>query len=118
MQGKYDVIWNGQSVGTVEIKREGLYYRIFCRCNPVDGEIHRLYVDWDKLGVLIPERGALVLETRVAAKRLKAGGVFTLDGMNETFLPICAGEPFVHLDKLRKAKLAFQNGQTGLRIVR
>lgn len=117
MQGQYDVIWNGQPVGKVELKREGLYYRIFCRCNPVDGEIHRLYVDWDKLGVLVPEMGALVLETRVAAKRLKAGCVFTLDGKHETFLPIRAGEPFMHLDKLRTAKLAFQNGEPGLRIV-
>lgn len=116
MEGKFDVTMGGQAVGTVEIKREVLYCRVSCRCPMVDGEIHRLYADGEKLGVLVPDRGALTLDTKVAAKRLKEGCAFTLDGQTEKFIPIRPGEAFVHLDKLRMAKLTFRDGEPGMLI--
>ena len=100
--------------GTVEVRREGLYCRLHCRCKSFDGGIHRLYADDRKLGVLIPDRGELVLETKVAAKRLQEGCVFTLDGSRENFIPIHPGEAFSHLDKVHRAKFVFRDGEPGM----
>ena len=116
MTGMFNVTYQGLTVGTAHISAEGLYYRIICRCGILDGGIHRLYAGNENLGVLIPDRGELVLNTKVAAKRLVEGCVFSLDGQAESFIPICSGEAFAHLDKLRTAKLAFRNGEMGLRL--
>lgn len=114
MVEKYDVTFEGQNVGNVTLEKEGLYYRIRCRCRVQDNEIHRLYVKGEKIGVLIPENGDLVLDTKVAAKRLKEGCGFSLDETNKTFIPIHPGEAFGHLGKLRLAKLAFREGEPGI----
>ena len=114
MEWKYDVIRDGQSVGRVEISREGLYYRIRCRCPVADGKIHRLYAGDENLGVLIPDRGELTLESKVAAKRLKPGCAFSLDENRREFIPIHPGEAFPCLEKVRQSKLAFREGEPGL----
>lgn len=114
MEGKFDVTLDGKKVGTAEVRREGLYCRISCRCRMVDGEIHRLYAGSEKIGVLIPENGVMTLESKVTAKRLKDGCGFTLGECRGRFYPICPGEAFGHLDKLRMGCLAFQDGQPGL----
>ena len=110
----FDVTHSGQVVGRVEVRREGLYWRISCRCRRNDDEIHRLYAGGEKIGVLIPEGEELVLETKVAAKRLKEGCAFFLDGNREDFIPICPGEFYSHLHKVRQGRLGFQNGVSGL----
>ena len=114
MRGKYDVIYEGRAIGTVELHKEGLYYRIHCVCQVPDGEIHRLYADDEKLGVLIPERDELVLDTRVAAKRLKADCLFSLNENRVEFIPIRRGEAFPKLEKLREGTLGFREGEPGL----
>ena len=73
MDGIYEVTYRGQTVGTAEVTREGLYFRIFCRCRVNDSEIHRLYAGSEKIGVLIPEKGILTLQTRIPARKLKEG---------------------------------------------
>ena len=110
----FEVTLGGQTVGTVELNREGLYYRIICRCRVHDSEIHRLYADGEKIGVLIPDRGELVLETKVAAKRLKGGCAFSLDENRKTFIPIRPGKEFAHLDKVRQVRLAFRDEEPGI----
>ena len=114
MRGNYEVTYAGQAVGTVELSREGLYYRIICRCRVSDSEIHRLYADGEKIGVLIPDGGELVLNTKVAAKRLKEGCTFSLDENSKQFIPIRPGEAFAHLDKVRLGRLAFRDGEPGM----
>ena len=110
----FDVIQGGQVVGNVEMRREGLYCRISCRCQRYDDEIHRLYADGEKIGVLIPEGEELVLETKVAAKGLKEGCSFSLDENRGNFVPIRPGEAFAHLDKVRQGRLAFRDGISGM----
>ena len=114
MDGTYEVMLDGQAVGTVELRREGLYYHLSCFCRMVDNQVHRLYVDGEKIGVLLPTNGELTLETRVAAKRLKPGCVFSLEERKGIFIPIRPGEAFAYLDKLRLGKLAFREGEPGL----
>ena len=114
MEGKYTLTMDEQAVGTVELKKEGLYYRISCRCIMMDDRIHRLHADGEGLGVLIPENGELVLHTKIASKRLKAGCAFSLDGAAESFFPIRPGESFDHLSRLRRGHLGFREGEPGL----
>ena len=114
MQGKYEVIYEGQAVGNVELIREGLYYRVICRCRVGDGEIHRLYAENEKLGVLIPDGDLLVLKTKVAAKRLREGCSFSLDENRVEFVPIRRGEAFPKLEKVREGILGFREGEPGL----
>jgi hypothetical protein len=97
-----------------ELKREGLYCFLSCRCRLCDGEIHRLYADNEKIGVLIPENGTLVLHAKIAAKRLKPGCAFTLGECRGSFFPIRPGEVFEQLDKVRMGHLAFRDGEPGL----
>ena len=114
LEGIYQVTYNGQTVGTAQVRKEGLYFRISCRCRVRDDAIHRLYADGEKIGVLMPDRGGLVLETRIPAKRLKKGCAFSLDQTGGEFIPIRAGEAFPHLDRLRKGKLTYRAGEPGL----
>ena len=114
MDGEYLVTRAGQTVGRVLLCREGLYYRISCRCDLTDGEIHRLYADEENLGVLIPDSGELKLETKVAVKRILPGSLFTLEGNPQKWIPIHTGEPFEALDKLRTGKLVIRDGKMGL----
>ena len=110
----YDVMYGDNTVGRVELEREGLYVHLRCRCRVQDNEIHRLYADGEKMGVLIPENGVLMLQTRVAAKRLKEGCRFSLEEKVRNFIPIHPGEAFGYLGKLRLAKLAFREGEPGI----
>jgi hypothetical protein len=114
MEEKYEVTQDGEIIGQVNLKREGLYYQLSCRCRMTDSEIHRLFAGNEKLGVLIPENGELVLDTKVAAKRLKPGCGFSLDEKRGRFIPIRPGEAFRHLDKVRSGRLAFQDGEPGM----
>lgn len=116
MEGKFEVTLDGQTVGTVAVKQEGLYCRVSCRCHVPEGEIHRLYAGGEKIGVLVPEGDMLALETKVAAKRLISGCAFTLDGNREKFIPICPGETFPRLDRLRGGRLVFRDGRPGLMV--
>ena len=110
----FDVTRNGQVIGRVEVRREGLYCRISCQCQKWDEKIHRLYAGGEKIGVLIPEGEELVMETKVAAKRLKEGCGFSLDENRGDFIPIRPGEAFSHLHEVRQGRLGFQNGVSGL----
>lgn len=116
MEGKFDVTMDGQTVGCVEVKREGLYCRLSCRCRMVGQEIQRLYAGEEKIGVLIPDNGTLVLNAKVSAKRLKPGCAFTLGESRGNFYPIRPGEAFSHLDKLRSGRLGLSDGIYGLSI--
>lgn len=114
MDGKFDVTLHGQKIGTVEVKQEGLYCRLSCRCRIVEGEIHRLWAGGEKIGVLIPEKGMLALDTKVTAKRLQNNCRFTLGEYRGNFYPICPGAPFVYLHKLRSGRLEVRDGIYGL----
>ena len=111
---EYDVGYGGQCVGRVKLERNGLYWQLHCRCRIFDNEIHRHFAYCENIGVLIPVRGELVLETRVAAKRIKEGCSFSLDDGRRNFIPLHPGEAFGYLGKLRLAKLAFREGEPGI----
>lgn len=114
LEENYQVFYKGNSVGMVQVSREGLYSRLICKCRVSDSEIHRLYADEEKIGVLMPERGGLELDTKLPARRLKPGVLFSLDKNSVDFIPIIDGVCFQYLHRLRTAKLSFRDGVPGL----
>lgn len=122
MDGSYDVVFGGQAVGKVQVKREGLYYRFLCRCSLTGDVVCRLVAVYgdrqESLGILVPRDGGFTLETRLAAKNLGQGIPEFRVVPNRTvlrgrFVPICPEEPFAYLARLKDAYLARQNGQVG-----
>ena len=124
MEGLYEVFFGMEAVGKAEVRRNGLYLHICCRCRINNGEILRLYWVWDdrreSLGVLVPEKGGLVLEKKIPVKRMGQGRCrFLVSGgkMTETgnFYPITPEEPFRYIDRLKNGFLDSEQGKIGLR---
>ncbi len=119
----YDIILGTESIGKAQIEKEGLYYRIFCRCR-LSGEVaYKVHVSCgeksEDLGLLVPQSGAFVLTTRLPAKRLGEGqlkfrAVPRHPKLAGKFVPISADEPFSYLSRLENAYMHIRDGQIGV----
>ena len=125
MEGIYEVFLGTAPVGKVQLIRQGLYYKIQCRCRIEGDMVYRLYVvtggSRENLGVVVPEGDGFILEKRIPAKRLGEGNMqFLLStgaGVDRgAFVPICPEEPFRYIDRLKNAFLETENGRVGIRI--
>ena len=118
MEECFDVLLNGENVGQVQLNREGLYIRVRCRCKAPEGKIWRLFAGNTRLGIPVPRGEALVLETRVAAKRLEEGCLFTLHDSPEIpqdrFVPLEEDKLLPELEKVRNSVFAIRDGVPGL----
>lgn len=115
----------GKPVGKVIVQRQGLYYLFSCRCNLSEDVMYRLMVDCgpvrENLGILIPQNGSFVLDTKVPAKRIGEGNmIFSLISKQEeykgVFVPIYPEEPFTYISRLKESFLVYRNGQPGINI--
>lgn len=133
MQQTHSVLWNGNRAGTLQLTREGLYYRVDCSCNTIDKQIYRLLGRWGdtqlRLGVLIPEGNEMRLRTKIPAKKLAGKQTeFWLERVctakqepvnlqrDGRYIPIYPDEPYAYLSKLKDSYLEIRNGQPGLMI--
>lgn len=126
MQGDYEVTLGGKRVGKLRLERQGLYYRVICRCN-LSGEVmYRLEACGEKgrtnLGILIPCESGFGMDTRFPVSRVGEKQLeFTLqpkhDSLgNRQFVPISPEEPFAYLSRLKGAFLEIQEGKQGVSI--
>lgn len=123
MDGNYAVTFGKQTVGKVQVLRQGLYYRFLCRCQ-LSGEVMcRLWVTCgdkrENLGLVVPVDGGFGLDTRIPAKRLGEGALaFTLipkhDAPEGKFVPISPEEPFAYIERLKDAYLVKKGEQIGI----
>ena len=110
------------SRGFASVERQGLYYRIQCRCALTGAERIRLEVSGDlgevDLGLLVPEGKYFVLSTSVAVRRLGENLHFRVKSAHRQtpgrFVTLSEYAPFAYLTELRKAVLTSQNGEIGL----
>lgn len=119
----YDIMLGTQSIGKAQVEKEGLYYRISCRCR-LSGEIpYKVYASCcdktEDLGLLVPQSGAFVLTTRLPVKRLGEGqlefrAVPRTPKLAGEFVPISADEPFSYLSRLENAYMQIRDGQIGV----
>ena len=123
MDGCYEVRFGNQTMGTAEIRRQGLYYRISCICRLSGDVVCRLRVTcgntYQDLGILVPVDGGFGLVTRIPAKRLGAGmPEFTLipkqAAVSSLFVPVYPEEPFAYIGKLKDAFLVRKGEQLGI----
>lgn len=117
----YSVTLGGKETGRVQVERQGLYYRIFCRCK-LSGEVmYRLVAACGErtadLGILVPTESGFGVETRIPVSRLGEGTLsFSLRPKHDEatiFVPIRPEEPFAYLSHLRQARLEYRDGQLG-----
>ena len=118
MEGTYPIYLNGQTVGTVQVGREGLYYRFSARCRLREKEMCRLEASGIHLGVLVPENEFFRLETRKPVKLFSDCWDFqvipnrpVLDGK---FVPIKPEEPFSYLARLKESYLVRRGDTVGI----
>ena len=124
MEGTYEVLLHNTVAGKVQLTREGLYYRIQCRCVVPDDMVYRLLAISDRgrdnIGVVVPEGDGYVLNKRMPVKNLAEGTSFVLSSRADTdsgkFVPISPEEPFSYIDQLQSAFLEINEGNVGVRL--
>lgn len=126
MREDYEVTLGGKSVGRLQLERQGLYYRVICRCN-LSGEVmYRLEASGKKgkanLGILVPCESGFGVETRFPISAVGGEGLaFTLQPKHDSlekrkFVPISPEEPFAYLARLKESFLEIRQGQMGASI--
>lgn len=119
----YGVYFGNELAGKVQVQRQGLYYRFYCRCRLSDSVVCRLQVTCgssrESLGIVVPMEDGFGLDTRLPVKRLGDGELeFRLVPKHEVssgrFVPIYPEEPFAYLSRLKKGYLVRKNGQAGV----
>ena len=129
MENTYSVRFGTQDVGKVQVKREGLYYRFFCRCRLSGDVVCRLVAvcggKEENLGVVVPVEDGFGLDKKIPAKRLGEGPMefyIATKGSIPTsenrqpgnFIAIYPEEPFAYIARLKEAFFVRQNGQAGI----
>ena len=123
MEGIYPVGFGQTLVGKVEVRKQGLYYRFFCRCQMSGDVVCRLMVSCggkqENLGVLVPVKDGFSLGKLVPCKRFGQGKPeFQLVPRHEpstgTFIPIHPEEPFAYITRLKDAYFERRYGQAGI----
>ena len=125
MDQNYTVTVCGKQAGKVVVQRQGLYYHVHCRCCLTGDNMYRLVVTCgtirESLGILVPEGGSFVLDTRLPVKRIGEGKLaFALIPKHEissgSFVPIHPEEPFAYIARLKESFLILRDGQPGILI--
>ena len=123
MVGNYDICRGNDVVGWATVEKQGLYYRICCRCK-VSGEgMRRIVVTCgnarEDLGICVPTDGGFGLDRKIPCKRFGEGSPeFVLlpkyPGMQGKFVPVYPDEPFAYMTRLKDAYLQIRDGQPGV----
>ena len=123
MVGNYEIKQGNRVTGHVRVEKEGLYYRIRCRCQLTGEVMHRLSVrcggKTENLGVCVPMDGAFGVDRKIPCKRLGEGvPEFSLvpkhEKMAGKFIAVYPEEPFSYIHRLEGAFLARQAEQLGI----
>lgn len=118
MVGKYAVYLLDRPVGTVNVEKQGLYYRFSCRCEPGKG-MHRLLLrsggKETDLGLCVPMADGFGTEKRLPIKQCGTGTPeFFLRPKDGHFVPISPEEPFRYIHRLENAFLERRGHQLGI----
>ena len=111
MSQRKEIRYGGKNVGTVQISREGLYYRFECRCKFQEEGIYRLYaLSAEKkayLGVCVPIGDVFGITTRIPVNKLGTGNVCVAveTKPNEKVFPVDQEKPFPGIEELDRAVL-------------
>ena len=121
VEGTYEIVQCGEVVGSVLVRRQGLYYHFLCRCR-LSGEVmFRLIMLCDgqetDLGVLTPADGCFGINRSLSVKKVGQGRpIFSLSpkktSVSEDLVLFSEQEPFAYLSQLHRACLVRQAGKS------
>ena len=118
MEGYFAIYLNGQSVGKVQVSREGLYYRFSARCQLTGDSVCRLMANDVSLCILVPLGDGFGLDTKQSAKRFSGDWDFQISPnrpvLEGRFVPIKPEEPFSYIERLKTAYLVKRDKQVGI----
>ena len=123
MDGEYPVFFAMEEVGRANVCKEGMFWRICCRCGLSQDVPCRLQANWGEethdLGLFTKEGDGLGLTVRINRKSVPAGKpVFRVAVKHrentEQFVPISSQEPFAYIARLKHAYLVNRAGQLGI----
>ena len=115
----FDVFYGGQIVGSVTVRKEGLYYLLSCHCKRIEG-ILRLVLhrgaERVSVGICAPEGTGIGICRRLPIKLLgMPPWRFALtEGDGEVFVPLGGTLPTVVLRNLDLASFCTRDGKPGL----
>ena len=120
MTGVYPIFAGSEPIGTAKITREGLYYRLDCRC-ALSGDVwYKVLITGDDvyedLGVCVPFGNEFGVCTKVPAKRLE-GKTYRFCAVprhgthTKNVVAVTEGSPFDYISKLESAVLMKKEGQ-------
>ena len=121
--GTYDICLGSTVVGQATVEKQGLYYRISCRCDMAGDTMRRIHVicggKQENLGICVPMGSSFGLEKRIPCKHLGEGiPEFFLTPRDPAtqgkFVPVYPEEPFAYMSKLKGAFLEIRDGQMGI----
>ena len=115
MEGTYHIYSAEKAIGTVVVKRQGLFYQVACRCTLSREVMFCLILQFNgeemNLGILTPMNGGFGINTRINCKRIGQGSpLFYIKPRRNTQEPtvirFAPDEPFAYLSRLQHAYLA------------
>ena len=123
MVGTYSVYLGDKSVGTAQIRCQGLYYGISIRCKLPGDTMYQVTVQCgmqiENLGVMIPVEDVFGLDVRIPVKKFEGGEpMFSVQprhrSMSGKYIPLSPEEPFRYLSRLKQSYLERRNGKVGI----
>lgn len=120
---EYDVVFDGNAVGKVLVRCEGLYTRIQCTCRLPDDRFYRLLMicgeQTTDLGILVPEQSQFSVNKCIKSKYLADGAklfkiVPASHDVSNSFIPVSSQMPFPYISALERAKLCRQADGFGI----
>ena len=122
MVEEYPILCGEAAIGRAYVARQGLYYRIECRCTGQQKPI-RLQVSGYQhtvdLGTCVPMETGFGMVTRIPVKQLGEGKLSFFQQVRKPapvteFIPILPNQPLSCLPMLQHTCLELRNGQIGL----
>ena len=118
----YPITREGNTVGEAQLERQGMFWRIICRCRIRTEKPMRIYLQSEMrrldLGLCILEGDTCSLVSRISCKvGAPEGFAFTVEHIREEqYFPLSESEPFPALQLLKSAKFMPRNGHPGILI--
>ena len=95
MADAYEIQYEGKTVGSVRMEKQGLYHCFHCRCTLPDEGMYRIHVvsgdNREDLGICIPAEGKFGMDKKIPSKRL-GDGALAFQLLPKDWLPV---EPVV-----------------------
>lgn len=117
----YDLYYNKNRVGMVNISRKGMYYMLMCRFCVQEGHRFRLYCsdgsNCTELGLCVRYGHEFGIERCLPVKVIGTDNLrfyLMLDERQDVFLRVDSDNPFPALDKLLTGRFSVQEGAKGI----